>query len=130
MTVINPGGGGGSVTLNTAQTFTNKRITSRVVTVTQSATPAINTDNTDVASIVSLAQAITSMTTSLTGTPVDGDGLLIRLTDNGIARAITWGASFEASTVALPTTTIASAMLCVEFIWNTVTAKWRCVGVA
>lgn len=111
-------------------TLTNKRITNRVVTVTQSAAPAINTDNTDVASITGLAQAITSMTTNLTGTPVDGDVLLIRITDNGTARAITWGASFEASTVALPSTTAVSVMLCVEFLWNTATSKWRCVGVA
>lgn len=111
-------------------TLTNKRVTRRVVTVTQSATPAINTDNTDVASITALAQAITSMTSSLTGTPVDGDSLVVRITDNGTARGITWGSSFEASTVALPTTTAISAMLVTGFIWNTVTSKWRCVAVA
>lgn len=121
---------GGSVTPSNALTFTNKRITNRVVTVTQSATPSINTDNTDVASITGLAQAITSMTSGLSGTPVDGDELLIRITDNGTARAITWGASFEASTVTLPTTTVANALLGVFFIWNGATAKWRCVGVA
>ena len=112
------------------ETLSNKRITARVVTVTQAAAPAINTDNTDIASITALAQAITSMTTNLTGTPVDGDTLLVRITDNGTARAITWGTSFEASTVALPTTTVISTLLLVEFIWNTVTSKWRCVGVA
>lgn len=106
------------------------RLPNRVVAVTQSATPAINTDNTDVASITALAQAITSMTSGLTGTPVDGDGLLVRITDNGTARAIAWGASFEASTVALPTTTVISTMLAVSFIWNAATSKWRCVGVA
>jgi hypothetical protein len=110
------------------QTLTNKRITRRVVTVTQSATPAINTDNTDVVSITGLAQAITSFTMS--GTPVDGDLLIIRITDNGTARAITWGTSFEASTVALPTTTVISAMLMTGFAWNTVTSKWRCIAVA
>lgn len=125
-TLSNLGGVGATAT----QTLTNKRITQRVVTVTQSATPAINTDNTDVASITGLAQAITSMTTNLTGTPVDGDALLIRITDNGTARAITWGSSFEASTIALPTTTVISTMLITEFVWNTATSKWRCVGVA
>lgn len=112
------------------QTVTNKRITRRVVTVTQSATPAINTDNTDIASITALAQAITSMTSGLSGTPVDGDSLIIRLTDNGTARAITWGTSFEASTVALPTTTVISTLLTVGFWWNAVTSKWRCSAVA
>ncbi len=110
--------------------LSNKRITRRYVTTTQSATPTINTDNTDTSSITALAQAITSMTTNLSGTPVGGDQLIIEITDNGTARAITWGASFEASTVALPTTTVISAKLTVGFIWNVATTKWRCVAVA
>ena len=111
------------------QTLTNKRITRRVVTVTQSATPTINTDNTDVAYITGLAQAITSMTTNLSGTPVNGDSLIVSITDDGTARAITWGASFEASgTVTLPTTTVLSVRLDVGFLYNTVTSKWRCVA--
>jgi hypothetical protein len=112
-------------------TLSNKRITKRVVTVTQSATPIINTDNTDIAYITGLAQAITSMTSSLSGTPVNGDSLIISITDNGSDRAITWGASFEASgTVALPTTTTASTRLDVGLLWNVTTTKWRCVAVS
>lgn len=122
--------GGAIVGTTATQTLTNKRNTRRVGTVTQAAAPAINTDNMDVASITGLAQAITSMTTNLTGTPVDGDMLIIRLTDNGTARAITWGASFEASTIALPTTTVLSTLLLVGFAWNTATSKWRCVAAA
>lgn len=114
----------------TTDTLTNKRITRRAPAVTQAATPTINTDNTDVAHITGLAQAITSMTTNLSGTPVEGDMLRIDFTDNGTARAITWGTSFEASTVALPTTTVISTRLDVGFVWNTVTSKWRCVAVA
>jgi hypothetical protein len=94
------------------------------------ATPSVNSDTFDVYRFTGLAAAITSMTTNLTGTPVDGQTLVISLTDNGTARAITWGASFEASTVALPATTVASARLDVSFRWNTVTSKWRCVSVA
>lgn len=118
-------------TLTDTQTLTNKRITKRVVTTTQSATPTINTDNTDVAYITALAQAITSFTTNLSGTPVNGDTLIIDLTDNGTARAITWGTSFESSgNVTLPTTTVISTKLTIGFRWNTVTSKWTCVAVA
>lgn len=116
--------------ISSTNTLTNKRVTKRAPAITQSATPVINTDNTDVAHITGLAQAITSMTSSLTGTPVEGDTLRIDITDNGTARAITWGASFEASTVALPTTTVISTRLDVGFVWNTVTTKWRCVATA
>lgn len=122
--------GGLVAELVATQTLTNKRITKRAPTVTQSATPTINTDNTDVAHITGLAQAITSFTTNLSGTPVEGDTLRIDITDNGTARAITWGTSFEASTVALPTTTVISTRLDVGFVWNSVTSKWRCVAVA
>lgn len=112
------------------QTLTNKRITRRFVTVTQSATPAINTDNTDIASITGLAQAVTSFTTSLTGTPNAGDYLMIQITDNGTARALTFGAKFTATTIALPTTTVISTLLRVGFQWNATTSVWNCIAVA
>lgn len=117
-------------TLTNTQTFTNKRITRRFVTTTQSATPAINTDNTDIASITALAQAITSMTSSLTGTPSAGDYLMVQITDNGTARAISWGTSFESTTVTLPTTTVISTLLRVGFQWNATASKWDCIAVA
>jgi hypothetical protein len=108
-----------------AQTLTSKRMQRRVTTVASSATPTINTDNFDVLRLSALAVAVTSMTTNLTGTPVDGDELRISLTDNGTARAIAWGAKYEASTVALPTTTVISTRLDCRFLWNTVSSKWR-----
>lgn len=112
------------------QTVTNKRRTRRVVTTTQSATPTINTDNGDIFKITGLAQAITSFTTNLSGTPVDGDLMEIRVTDNGTARALTFGASFEATTVALPTTTVISTELKILFEWNATASKWDCVATA
>lgn len=114
----------------TTDTLTNKRITKRVGTTTSSGTPTINTDNVDVYIITAQAAAITSFTTNLSGTPTDGQSLIISITDNGTARAITWGSSFESSTVSLPTTTVTSARLDVGFIWNAATSKWRCIGVA
>lgn len=117
--------------ISSTNTLTNKRITKRVGTVASNATPTINTDNVDLFTVTALAVAITSFTTNLSGTPTDGQILCISITDNGTARAITWGATFEASgTVALPTTTVISTRLDVLFIWNTVTTKWRCVAAA
>lgn len=115
-------------TLTGTETLTNKRITARVTSEVSSATPTINTDNTDIHKVTALAVNITSMTTGLTGTPTDNQVLIIEITGTA-ARTITWGTSFEASTVALPTTTVATAMLAVAFLWNTATSKWRCVGV-
>lgn len=114
-------------TASSTTTFTNKRLTARTGTVASSATPTINTDNVDFFSITALAVDITSMTTNLSGTPTEGQTLWIAITGTA-ARAITWGSSFEASTIALPTTTVTTNRLDVGFIWNTVSSKWRCVG--
>lgn len=115
-------------TTSATSTLSNKRIVPRVSTEASSATPTINTDNVDAHSITALAAAISSMTTNLTGTPNNFDKLIIRIKDNGTARAITWGASFEAKGMALPTTTVISKVLTVGFIWDSVSSKWGCVA--
>lgn len=109
-------------------TMTNKRLTKRVTTITSSATPTINTDNCDVVTITAQAAAITSMTSGLSGTPTNFQSLIIRIKDDGTGRAITWGTSFEAKGVALPTTTVANKLLTVGFLYDTVTSKWGCVA--
>lgn len=115
--------------ISSTNTLTNKRITKRTGTTTSSATPTINTDNVDFYSLTAQAVDITSFTTNLSGTPTEGQTLWIAITGTA-ARAITWGSSFEASTVALPTTTVTTNRLDVGFVWNTVTSKWRCVASA
>jgi hypothetical protein len=114
-------------TLAGTETLTNKRITQRSGTATSSATPTINTDNVDFYSLTAQAADITSFTTNLSGTPTEGQTLWIAITGTA-ARAITWGATFEAGAVALPTTTVSTDRLDVAFIWNTVTSKWRCMA--
>lgn len=112
------------------QTLTNKTITNRVGTTASSATPAINTDNFDVFTITALAAAITSMTSSLTGTPTDGQRLVIRIKDNGTTRAITWGASFQSSGVAsLLANTVINKTHTVTLIWDAAVSKFVCMSV-
>jgi len=118
-------------TISSTNTLTNKRITRRLSTTNApGATPSTNTDNMDIQNLTGLNAAITSMTTNLSGTPNDGDMIEFRFTDDGTGRAITWGTSFEATTVALPTTTVASTMLRVLFEWRASGSKWSCVAVA
>jgi hypothetical protein len=104
----------------------------RVGSTTSSATPTINTDNVDIYKLTAQAADITSMTTNLSGTPNDGDVLEIQITDNGTARAITWGSSFASSTVTLPTTTVISTTLTVILQYYTTSSygnnKWICVN--
>lgn len=115
--------------ISSTNTLTNKRITKRVGTTTSSATPTINTDNVDYYSLTAQTVDITSFTTNLSGTPTDNQTLWISITGTA-ARAITWGSSFESSTVTLPNTTVSTDRLDVGFVWNAATSKWRCVAVA
>jgi hypothetical protein len=118
------------VYLATTQTLTNKWIQPRFLASTaNSATPTLNTDSYDMMVITGQSVAITSFTTNLTGTPVNGQKLWVSITGTG-AIAITWGASFSASTIALPTTTVTTARLDVGFVWNVATTTWRCVASA
>ena len=111
-------------------TSTTGAVVPRVLPSTaNSATPAIDTDKYDIVVITGQTVAITSFTTYLTGTPTNGQKLWIAITGTG-AIAITWGASFESSTVTLPTTTVTTARLDVGFVWNVTTSKWRCVATA
>jgi len=116
--------------LTATDTLTNKRITKRVLALSaNSATPAINTDSYDVVHITAQTAAITSFTSGLTGTPVDGDTLRISITGTA-AVGLTWGASFESSTVTLPATTVGTSRLDIGFFWHTATSAWRCMAVA
>lgn len=103
----------------------------KVTSEASSATPtvALTTGVKHIHRITALATDITSMTTNLTGTPTHGQILIYEITGTA-ARAITWGASFEASTEALPTTTVSTDMLTVGFQWNAATSKFRCLAVA
>ena len=122
--VAAPAVANGTLTLPSVVSGTVNLLANRVQSTASSATPSINTDQTDHYSITALAVAITSMTTNLTGTPVAGQKLHIDITGTA-GRAITWGASFEASTVALPATTVGTARLDMNFVWNPATSKWR-----
>lgn len=115
------------------KTFTSSiigRLKPRTTTETSSATPTINTDNTDIHTITALAAAITSFTTNLSGTPVNGQKLMVRIKDDGTARAITWGASFASRGATLPTTTVLGKYTYVGLIYNSTAAVWDCVAVA
>jgi len=121
----------GSFTTLTASTNFVGRINPRALTTTVStntATPAINTDNCDIAVITGQTVTITSFTTNLTGTPVNGQKLWISITST--ASITDWGASFESSTITLPTTLSSGVRKDVGFVWNVTTSKWRCVAVA
>ncbi len=104
-------------------------LNARVNTTASSATPAINQDTTDEFDITALAVDITSMTSGLTGTPVNGQELMIRIKGTA-TRAITWGANFQSSGVAtLLATTSGTKTHFVKLRYDSTAAKWICMAV-
>lgn len=62
------------------------------------------------------------------GSPANGDTLIIRVLDNGTGRALTWVATYREIGVSLPTTTTASKTMYLGFIYNTADSKWDFVS--
>ena len=58
------------------------------------------------------------------GTAADGNALIIRVKDNGTARAITWNAIYKAVGITLPTTTVAGKTLYIAALYNAADTKW------
>jgi hypothetical protein len=90
-------------------------------------TPDVNT--TDLYIAEGLTGSITLAAPS--GTPVNGQKLLIRLKDNGTARAITWTTSsgaYRALGITLPTTTVLSKTTYVGCVYNSASVFWDAIA--
>lgn len=97
-----------------------------VLTATSTATLTVNSDTTYQSCITAQAEALTIA--NPTGTPFNGQDLIVRVKDNGTARAITFGAQFRAIGTALPTTTTISKTLYICSLWNAADSKWDTVN--
>lgn len=127
--VLTSGNGSGRVTFvdtATTQTLTNKRVTPRVGTVTSAATITPTADLSDMYTVTALA--VGAAIAAPSGTPTDGQRLLIRIKDNGTARALTWNAIYRVIGVTLPTTTVATKTLYVGCIYNSADNVWDVVA--
>lgn len=65
-----------------------------------------------------------------TGTMVEGQALIMRIKDDGTARAITWDTAYRAVGVDLPDTTVIGKQLYVAGIWNNTDGTFDVTGVA
>lgn len=104
--------GDGSTAWNSLSVF---RVQPRVGSTASTATPVIDLSLVDQYNITALAAAITGFTIS---NGADGLKCVIRIKDNGTARAIAYGASIRALGVTLPSTTVLSKTLYLGGIWN------------
>ena len=113
------------------QTLTNKRINPRIVSATSYTTDtgtSLNISTCD--QFVITAQAGALKFNNPGGTPLNGQKLIIRIKDDGTARALTYDTQFRAMGVALPTTTVKGKTLYMGFIYNSNDTKWDLVASA
>lgn len=82
----------------------------------------------EVIEVNALASALTI--NAPVGTPKNGQTLVIRLKDNGSARALTWNAIYQNIALTKPTTTKISKWLYVGFMYNATADKWDLLAVA
>lgn len=137
LTKYKNGGAGVSAILNydnitsSSKTFTFPNRTGtlavyNVTTTTDDATAVIDVDATDTYELSAVANATTFSTT---GTPRDGQRLIIRFKDAGVAKGLTWDAAFVAIGVTLPTTTVAGKWHYVGCQYNSAASKWHALAV-
>lgn len=109
-------------------TLTNKRITPRVTSTASSGTPTPNADTDDQYQLTALAA--TAAFAAPTGTPTDGQSLIIRIKDNGTARTLSWNAIYRAIGVTLPTTTVISKTMYIGMRYNAADTKFDVLAVS
>ena len=113
------------------QHFRNATVSPLVVSAASYTTDtgtSLNMDNLSV--FVITAQAGALLFNAPGGTLVQGRSLIIRIKDNGTARALTWNAVFRAMGTALPSTTVLSKTLYLGFFYNSTDTKWDLVASA
>jgi hypothetical protein len=79
--------------------------------------------------VIITAQAAALTLANPTGTWSQGKDLMIRIKDDGTARAITWDTKYRAIGVTLPTTTVISKTTYVGIIYNFTDDKFDAIGV-
>lgn len=118
--------------LATTQTFTNKRITPRIGTVASTSSLSVDSNSFDQYNVTALASGLTLSNPS--GSPTNGQKLIIRIKDNGTSRALSWSTgssnSFREIGTVLPTVTTANKTIYVGCVYNTESVRWDVLAVS
>ncbi len=76
------------------------------------------------------AQAAAATIAAPSGTAANGNRLILRIKDNGTARALTWNAIYRGVVDALPATSTAGKTLYCGFLYNAADSKWDMIAMA
>lgn len=127
---INVANGGLKVTmLNSRWAFEFLSVvpTNRNNQTTSASTITPTGDTSDQYNVTALAANATIAAPS--GTPKNGQRLILRIKDNGTARTLTWNAIYRSVGAPLPSTTVISKTLYVDMVYNTADTKWDVMDV-
>lgn len=109
--------------MRTTQSSTPRQ--ARVTSIVSSATPTPDADTTDLYIITALAEAAAFGIP--TGNLSQGQKLVIRIKDNGVAQGLSFNAIYRAI-LALPTTTVVGKLMYLGFFYNSTDTKWDLVA--
>ena len=117
----------------TTDTLTNKTLISTTNVISENTTTASSATPTPTGGSLRNYFTVTALATAPTfaapsGSPVDGNLLLIRIKDNWTARALAWNAIYRAGDTTLPTTTVISKTMYLLFVYNGADSKWDIIS--
>ncbi len=115
---------------DSTQTLTNKRYTPRIGSVASAATITPTADTADQYNVTALATNATIAAPS--GTPTDGQKLILRILDNGTSRTLTWTTSsggYRGVAGTLPPSTSPGRVLYIGCIYNAAAVFWDVIAI-
>lgn len=111
------------------QTLSNKRVVPRIQTIANTSLITPTGDTADVCEITSLG--IAANVASPSGTPTDGQKLIIRIKDNGVSQNLTWAntaGAYRPIGITLPVSTTATKVTYVGLIYNSQDGYWDAIA--
>jgi hypothetical protein len=124
---------GSNIPASTTITLTTPYVTSTIVSFKQTS-EATNATPVPTGDAKRNEHYLTALSANATfsapsGTLTNGNGLIIRIKDNGTARTLSWNAVFRGGTdIALPTTTVVNKTMYLGFIYNSADSKWDLIA--
>jgi len=100
-------------------------LTPRIQSVVSAATVTPTSVNDEV---IVTALAVATQFLNPTGVMVQGQAMILRIKDAGVAKAISYDTQYRAIGITLPTTTTAGKTTYIGMIYNDTDTKWDCIS--